>query len=227
MKKTLVITGGSDGLGKEIARILKDDYQVIILSSNLKRLKKTAKELNVDYFLCDITDFNQCEKTVKKIIDKFGRIDILINNAGIWIEEEVDNNECLQIKKTIEVNLLGQIFMTKATISYMKKNKKGTIIFINSQAGLNTKAKRSIYNASKWGLRGFADSLEKELYPYNIKVISLYPGKMKTKLFEKTGVKKDLSDALNPFYIAKLVKFILSMPDEVLIFQAGIKNINQ
>lgn len=227
MKKTVIITGGSDGLGKEIAKILKDEYQVIILSSNLENLRRTAEELKVDYFLCDITDFNQCQKAVEEIIKKFGKIDVLINNAGIWIEGELEFNDYSRIKRIIEVNLLGQIFMTKVALPFMKKQKSGAIIFINSVAGLESKAKRSVYSATKWGLRGFADSLNKELKEFNIKIISIFPGKMKTKLFEKAGIKKDFSDAINPFYCAKLVKFILEMHDEVLIFQGGIKNINQ
>ncbi|MCX7955749.1 MAG: hypothetical protein N2593_01400 [Patescibacteria group bacterium] len=77
------------------------------------------------------------------------------------------------------------------------------------------------------GFAVFLILLEKELYPYNIRIIFLYPGKIKTKLFEKTRVKKDLFDAFDPFYTVKFVKFILSMPDEILIFQARIKNINQ
>ncbi|MCX7880892.1 MAG: SDR family oxidoreductase [Patescibacteria group bacterium] len=226
MKKVVLITGGSDGLGKEIAKVLKDNYQVVIVSSNLERLKKTAEKLGVAYFLCNIVDFNQCEETVKKIINKFGKIDVLINNAGVWIEGALENNNDFQIKKTIEINLIGQIFMTKSVLPLMKKNKAGTIIFINSRAGLKTKGKRTVYNATKWGLRGFAESLEEEIANDKIKVISFYPGKMRTSFFEKAGVKKDLRDAFNPFYLAKLIKSILDLPNKIIVFQAGMKEIN-
>lgn len=226
MKKTVIITGGSEGLGKEIAKVLKDKYKVIILSSNLKKLKKTAKELKIDYFLCDISDYYQCEKTIKEIIEKYQKIDILINNAGTWIEGVIEKNDYSQIKKTVKVNLIGQIFITKAVIPFMKSLKSGVIIFINSIAGLETKAERSVYNSTKWGLRGFSESLRKELKNFKIKVISIFPGKIKTKLFENASVKKDLTNALNPLYIAKLIEFILNFPDEIFIFQAGIKNIN-
>lgn len=227
MKKTVLITGASGGLGKEMAKILKNEYQVVILSSNLENLQKTANELKVEYFLCDITDFNQCQKTVKEIIRKFGKIDVLINNAGVWLEGELNDNDYLKIKKTVEVNLLGQIFMTKVVIPFMKEQKSGTIIFINSVAGLESKAKRSVYTSTKWGLKGFADSLNKELRDFNIKIISIFPGKMKTKLFEKAGIKKDLLDAFDSIHTARLIEFILKMPDDVLIFYGGIKNINQ
>ena len=77
----------------------------------------------------------------------------------------------------------------------MKKQKSGDLIFINSQAGLNAKAKRSVYTATKWGLNGFAKSLQQELLPFNIRVLNFYPGKMKTFLFEKARIEKDLSNA--------------------------------
>ena len=227
MKKVVLITGGSDGLGKEIARVFKDDFLVIILADKEEKLKKTAKELGVDYFVCDVSSYKNCEEIFNKIIQEYKKIDCLINNAGIWIEGFLEENEFEKIKKTVEINLLGSIYLTKLVVPLMKKQKSGDLIFINSQAGLNAKAKRSVYTATKWGLNGFAKSLQQELLPFNIRVLNFYPGKMKTLLFEKAGVEKDLSNAFESKYLAKLIKEILLLPKEIVVSEFGIKNLNQ
>jgi len=151
----------------------------------------------------------------------------LINNAGIWIEGFLEDNQFEQIKKTIEVNLLGSIYLTKLVIPIMKKQRSGDIVFINSQAGLTVKPKRSVYNATKWGLNGFSKSLQKELVSFNIRVFNIYPGKMKTSLFEKASVEKDLSDAFDPKYLAKLIKEVILLPKEIVVSELGIKNLKQ
>jgi len=227
MKKVVLITGGSDGLGKEIARVFKDDFLVIILADKEEKLKKTAKELGVDYFVCDVSSYKNCEEIFNKIIQEYKKIDCLINNAGIWIEGFLEENEFEKIKKTVEINLLGSIYLTKLVVPLMKKQKSGDLIFINSQAGLNAKAKRSVYTATKWGLNGFAKSLQQELSSFNIRVFNVYPGKMKTSLFEKAGVEKDLSNAFESKYLAKLIKEILLLPKEIVVSEFGIKNLNQ
>jgi len=109
----------------------------------------------------------------------------------------------------------------------MKKQRSGDIVFINSQAGLTVKPKRSVYNATKWGLNGFAKSLQQELLSFNIRVFNVYPRKMKTYLFGKAGIEKDLSDAFEPKYLAKLIKENLILPKEIVISKLGIKNLNQ
>ncbi len=98
-----------------------------------------------------MSDYHQVEKCTNEIIEEFGKIDILINNAGLWIQEKLEENDEKRIHDVIDVNLLGTIYMTKAVIPIMKKNQDGIIININSQAGINHKAERVVYNASKWG----------------------------------------------------------------------------
>lgn len=148
--KTLIISGGSDGLGKTVATHLKDTYKVIILSPTEEKLKQTALELGVDYEVCDVSSFESCEQAIKNIIKKYDATDILINNAGLWIQGELDENEPDQIRKVIEVNALGLVNLTKAVTPQMKKQKDGIICNINSQAGLYAKEERAVYNLTKW-----------------------------------------------------------------------------
>ena len=94
MKKIIVITGGSDGLGKSIASLLakNEENRVIILSKNEDKLKKAAIETNSDYVLCDVTNIEDVENAIQEILQKYGRIDVLINNAGVWLAGDL--TEC-------------------------------------------------------------------------------------------------------------------------------------
>ncbi len=219
--KTILITGGNDGLGKVIAEELSKEYNIVILATNEEKLKNVATVLNCKYYVCDVTDYKQVESVIKNI----GQVDILINNAGLWIQEELDFNDYERIQKVINVNLLGVINCTKACLPIMKKNNSGAIININSQAGINYKKERVVYNASKWGVTGFSKSLEDEVKKYGIKVTDIMPGKMKTDMFKKMNIEKSMQDGLDTREVAKLIKFILSLPDDVNIPEVGIKNI--
>lgn len=219
--KKILITGGSDGLGKSIAQELVKDNKVIIVATDEQKLKQTAKMLNCEYCVCDVSNYNQ----VEKMIEKIGEIDVLINNAGLWIQEELVENDFERIQKVVEVNLLGVINCTKACLPAMKKNGMGNIININSQAGINYKKERVVYNASKWGVTGFSKSLEDEVKKYGIKVTDIMPGKMKTDMFKKMNIEKSMNDALDTKEVAKLIRFILDLPKDVNIPEVGIKNI--
>ncbi len=225
MKKVVVISGGSDGLGKETARLLASENQVVILSPEEQKLIGVSKEIGCDYEVCDVTDTLQISNAVANILTKYKTIDCLINNAGIWIEGELSDCDTERIRKVIEVNTTGLILLTKAVLPNMKENKKGLIINISSRAGLNALKERSVYTASKWAVTGFTRSLQSELVKYNIKVTGIYPGKMKTKLFEKAGNTKDFSNALNVVEAAKTIKFILSLDEKTTIPDVTIMNI--
>jgi 3-oxoacyl-[acyl-carrier protein] reductase len=219
--KNILVTGGSDGLGKTIAKELSRDNNVFIVSSNKNKLKETSNEIGCKYFACDVTDSNR----VQEVVNAIGKVDVLVNCAGLWIQDELDNNDYDRIRKVIEVNLLGVINCSKACIPFMKSNKSGLIININSQAGINHKAERAVYNASKWGVTGFSKSLEDEVKKYGIKVTDIMPGKMKTEMFKKMNIEKSMDDGLDPKEVATLIRFIISLPDNVNITEVGIKNI--
>ena len=107
----------------------------------------------------------------------------------------------------------------------LKKQNSGFIINIILQAGLYGKAERSVYSASKFAITGFTKSIQPELAKYNIAVTGIYPGKLNTRLFEKAGVTKTMTDALHPNEIAKVIEFLLSFPNSVVFPEIGIKHI--
>ena len=226
MKKTILITGGSDGLGKTLAEYLSKENNVIIIATNEEKLKKVAENNNCTYKICDVSDYKLVEKTITEIIEEHNKIDVLINNAGLWIQEELDINDSDRIKSVIEVNLLGTINVSKAVIPNMKQNKDGVIININSQAGINHKAERTVYNASKWGVTGFTKSLQDELAKYGIRVTDVLPGMLRTDMFNKLNITKNMENGLDTKEVARLIQFIIDTPSNVMIPEVGIKNIN-
>lgn len=226
MKKVIVITGASDGLGKTLTESLSKENNVIALATTEEKLQKVAEDNNCNYKVCDVSDYHQVEKCTNEIIEEFGKIDILINNAGLWIQEELEENDVERIHDVIDVNLLGMIYMMKAVIPIMKSRQDGIIININSQAGINHKAERVVYNASKWGVTGFSKSLQDEVAKYGIRVTDILPGMLKTDMFNKMNIKKNMENGLDTKEVARLVKFIIDTPKDVMIPEVGIKNIN-
>jgi len=226
MKKVIVISGGSDGLGKEIAKHLASENMVIILSSEKEDLQTVANELGCDFRFCDVSDSESIKLAVDGIKEKYGKIDCLINNAGLWIEGLLEQNDTSRIKAVIDVNTTGAIMLAKSVIPLMKERKEGLIINVISQSGIYAKTERTVYTASKWALTGFTKSLQLELAKYGIRVTGLYPGRMKTKFFEKSGIKKDLNNALETKEVAKIVKFLLSSDKNVVFPEIGIKHID-
>lgn len=142
------------------------------------------------------------------------------------MQGELETNTPEEIKKLIEVNTVGTILFSRSVIPIMKAQKSGWIINVISQAGLYGKAERSVYNASKWAVTGFTKSLELELSKYNIKVVGVYPGMMKTHIFENAGIKKDTTNGLETSEVAKIIEFMLSFDSSLTFPEIGFKNIN-
>ena len=114
-KKVIVITGGNSGLGKETAKILSKESNVIILGKNSKEVLKVAKELNCHGIICDITDVEQVKNAFDQMVKKYKKIDCLINCAGVWIKGPIESNDPGEIKNTILVNTFGTILTTNIT----------------------------------------------------------------------------------------------------------------
>jgi NADP-dependent 3-hydroxy acid dehydrogenase YdfG len=197
----------------------------VIVSPTADKVKAVAKELGCGYAVADVADYESIKKAVTETEAKYGRIDCLINNAGLWIQGEVDENEADKIKQVISVNTLGVMLATKAVIPVMKQQKAGLIININSAAGINSKPERAVYIASKWAVTGFTRSLQPELAKYGIGVTGILPGGMKTAMFDKSGNPKDQSQMLDPAEVAKLIEFILTLEPTTVLPEVGIKYI--
>lgn len=227
MEKIIVITGGSDGLGKTIALRLAENKNnnVIILARNEEKLIKVAEETNLDYQLCDVTNYTSVETAVQVVLKKYGKIDVLINNAGVWLAGDLTECTYDSISNCIDVNTKGPIYMTKAVLPSMYKNKKGLIINVCSQSSFDNDDFSVVYNASKWAMRGFNRSIQKSASKKGVKVTGFYPGFMQTDLFKKAGNDYDTSTGLETEKVAKAIDFIINCDEDVIIPEFGIKDI--
>jgi len=227
MSKVVVITGGGEGLGKAIAKRLTGGNKVIIVGIKPEVMEAAAKELGCTAKICDITKVDQVKKTLEEIESEFGQIDLLINNAGIWIQGLLEDSDDTRAREVFEVNCLGTIYMTKYALVNMKRKNEGTIMNIISGAGVMAKPERSVYNASKWAMTGFTKCMQEELKGTNIRVMGFYPSLMKTNLFKNAGIKRDdYEKALDPDELAKTIEFILSLDPTTSLTEVGIRNIN-
>ena len=227
MSKVIVITGGSEGLGKAIAKRLIKDNKIIIISNNEEKLKKTATEIQCDYVVCDVTNYKQIENAIDTILKKYINIDILINNAGVWLEGDLTENTFEKISNCIDVNTKGPIYMTKAVLPNMYKNKCGLIINVCSQASFDNDDYSVVYNASKWAMRGFNRSIQRDISKKGVKVTGFYPGFMQTNLFKKAGNDYDTSTGLEVEKVAKAIEYIINVDSDVIIPEMGIKDIEE
>jgi len=227
MKKIIVISGGSSGLGKGAAELLTKEHAVVLLSQDVSGLERAAKEIGCESEACNVTNAAQVDAAISAIIGRHGRIDVLLNNAGVFTEGNIEDVPAETLKTVIDVNVTGAMLLARAVVPYMKKQGSGLIINTVSQAGLTAKAGRTAYNTSKWAMTGFTKSLELELAPHHIRVTGIYPGKIDTPLFQNSGLarKMDTSDALTVQDVAETLIFIVSRPEHVAIPELGIKHI--
>lgn len=221
--KTVIITGASDGLGKALAERLAVVNKVIILARNEKALQEIAKNVGCEWFACDVRDAGQVTHVIDQIAAKHGRIDVLLNNAGIIVNGELVETSDDDIKNVITTNTLGSIYVAKAVLRHMKNQKSGLIVNVISQSGLHARANRSIYNASKWALTGFTKALQQETAQYGVRVTGFYPGTIQTDLFAKAGIDMK-GPSISTEDTVKAIEFILSLGDNVAIPELGIKH---
>jgi NAD(P)-dependent dehydrogenase (short-subunit alcohol dehydrogenase family) len=187
--KSAIITGGSKGLGLAMAAGLASaGADVMLVNRNAEEGTKAAEQLTEDFgiraisFPADITSQEQTEAMAAAAIDAFGKIDILINSAGINIRGAIDEVSPADFNKVIEVNVNGTWLSCRAVTPYMKKANKGSIINLASTLGLVGLSNRTPYTASKGAVVQMTRALALELAPFNIKVNAICPGPFLTEM---------------------------------------------
>jgi short-subunit dehydrogenase len=185
--KIVVITGGSQGFGKELARSFINNGSKVIISSHEKEsLELTANELSTDSFIADVTSFEDIKKLNEYVIQKYGKIDIWINNAGIQIAPSlVEEVNIEKLHYLFDVNFFGYFYGCQVALTQMKKQNDGLIININSTAGLDGKPEISAYSSSKFAIKGLTESIRKEVKDFNIQVYGIFPGGMQTDIYKE------------------------------------------
>ena len=225
MEKVAFITGGTRGIGKQIAITLaKCGYYIAINYRNEnEELENTKKEIEANNVKClavkgDVSNFEDCEKNVEEIISKYGKIDVLVNNAGITRDTLLMRMKKEDFEDVINTNLVGTFNVTKNVISYMLKAHYGRIINISSVVGIAGNAGQTNYSASKAGIIGFTKSLAKEVASRNILVNVVAPGFIETSMTNvlKDEIKEEIAKSIplkrmgTTQDVANVVKFLAS-----------------
>ena len=225
MNKVALITGGTRGIGKEIAYTLaEENYDIIInYRTENEELMKLKKEIEQKRDRClllkgDVSNFEDCKKLVEEAINRMNHIDVLVNNAGITKDMLLMRMKPEDFNEVINVNLIGTFNMTKNVINYMMKERKGRIINVSSVVGKSGKAGQTNYAASKAGIIGFTKSLAKEVASRNILVNAIAPGFIQTDMTNilKENVKDEIAKTIplkrmgTAKDVANVVKFLVS-----------------
>ena len=221
MKKTAIITGGTKGIGLGIANsLLENGYNVVITSRSEESAKGIASTLAEKYgdsiygIGCDVRNYDSQVACVDRTVAKFGSVDIMIANAGVGHFASIEDLSIENWNATIETNLTGVFYSTKASIKALKKS-KGYLITIASLAGTNFFPKGSAYNASKFGLVGFTQSVMLDLRKYGIKVTTIMPGSVSTHFNGHTPNEED-SWKIQPEDLGQIVVDLLNMNPRTL-----------
>ncbi|MEJ0094152.1 MAG: SDR family NAD(P)-dependent oxidoreductase [Methylocella sp.] len=183
MPKVWLITGSSRGLGRALAEsVLAHGDRLVATARNPDQLADLAKRYadRVRTVILDVTDEAAAERAVRTAIDAFGRLDVLINNAGYGNVNAIEDTSLAEFREQIETNLFGTIIMTKAAIPLMREQGSGHIVQFSSVGGRVGALGRAPYSAAKWGVEGFSEVLAKEVGPLGIKVKIVEPGGFRT-----------------------------------------------
>ena len=188
-RKTVLVTGASRGIGKEVAlKYAENGYDVIINyvsdKTDVKALENEFKEKGAECLIlkADVSNQDEVQKLVDGAIAKFGKIDVLVNNAGITKDNLLMRMSEEEFDKVIEINLKGTFLVTKAVTKYMMKKRTGSIINLSSVVGVAGNAGQCNYSASKAGIIGFTKSVAKELASRNIRANAVAPGFIETDM---------------------------------------------
>ena len=186
MKKVILVTGASRGIGRNIALTLANNDNIVIANYNKsenKAIELQKENSNITIYKADVSKKDEVEKMVKFVLEKFGRIDVLVNNAGIYKFNFIQDIEEEEWDNIINTNLKSVFLCSKEVVKqYMVNAKQGCIINISSVYGLVGAACEVHYCSSKAGIDGISKGLAKELGPSNIRVNSIAPGAMKTDM---------------------------------------------
>lgn len=225
--KVVVITGASSGLGEAAARLLaKEGAKLVLGARRLDRLQALASELSLgkDAILqTDVTDVGQVRRLVDHAVKTHGRLDVIINNAGLMPHSPLERGKVEDWDRMIDVNIKGVLYGIAAALPHMKTQKSGHIINVSSVAGHKVGPGGAVYAATKHAVRVISEGLRQEVKPYNIRTTIISPGAVATELPDSV-TEADVAQGVRALYdrvaipadsFARTVVFAMSQPDEV------------
>jgi len=237
--KVVVITGASSGLGEAAARRLAaDGAKLVIGARRLDRLQALAAALGLPdgaAVQTDVTDVAQVRRLADRAVALHGRLDVLINNAGVMPQSRLDRYRIEEWDQMIDVNIKGVLYGIAAVLPHMEAQKSGHIINVSSVAGHKVRAGGAVYSATKHAVRVISEGLRQEVKPFNIRTTIISPGAVDTELPDSIS-EPDVAEATRAFYdahaipadsFARVVAFVMSQPAEVDINEVLYRPTNQ
>lgn len=225
--KTAVITGAGRGIGRAIAHELaKEGANIVLAAPELDQIEAVASEIRALgrealAVQTDIQYKSQIEAMAKAAFDRFGSVEILVNNGGVAIHNAIPNIKEEDWDWMMAINLKGTFLCTQAFFQHMCDRRQGHIVNIVSRAGKNGSAKFGAYAASKFGALGFTQTTDAEGIPYNVKATSILPGAVSTQQRAENH-EDDQSKLLLPQDVAEYVAFVVTRPDRVYVVEATL-----
>jgi NADP-dependent 3-hydroxy acid dehydrogenase YdfG len=227
--KVVVITGGSSGMGEAAARHLSAQGASVVLGARrIERLQALAGEITAAggkalAVQTDVTDRGQVQRLVDAAVETYGRIDVLVNNAGVMPLSPLERLKVDEWDRMIDVNLKGVLYGIAAALPPMKEQKSGHVINLSSVAGHKLFGGSAVYSATKFGVRALSEGLRQEVKPYNIRSTIISPGAVKTELLDhisEADVQKANQDYVGEVGVpadsfARIVAFVISQPEEL------------
>jgi short-subunit dehydrogenase len=225
MKKISVISGGTSGLGLEIADLLiKSGKNVLVLGRNIEklasasaRLLKSAKNNKVESMACNIGNEADVKEAGKFLKDNSYSVEYLFNNAGMGLFLKAEKSTSALIDTIFEANIKGMILLTSEILSLTPDDKELTIVNIMSTSALLGRAEETIYCAAKWGARGYTEALRTELKGSKRNIIAVYPGGMMTDFWNIPGQDRDISAFMNPAEVAEKIVNAVIVTDKMFV----------
>jgi 3-oxoacyl-[acyl-carrier protein] reductase len=226
-----LITGGSSGIGRAIAQTLVSaGARVAITGREERRLADAAAALKVHAIRADVTKEGDVDRTYREVLEKFGDLDILINNAGFGVFKNLVEMDLADFQSVFATNVTGAMLMARGAAKHFIARQRGNIVNISSTAGLKGAARGTAYYASKFALRGMTECWRDELRKHNVRVMLVNPSEVLTNFSTIAGFEQKQNETkLRPEDIALMVKAILEMDDrgftpELSVFATNPRN---
>jgi NADP-dependent 3-hydroxy acid dehydrogenase YdfG len=227
--KVVVITGASSGLGEATARCLADRGATVVLGARrIERLNAVADEITKGggkalALATDVTDAAQVQRLVDTAVERFGRIDVMLNNAGLMPHSPLERRKIADWDRTIDINIKGVLYGIAAALPHMQRQKSGHFINVSSVAGHSVRPAGAVYSATKTAVRVISEGLRQEVKPWNIRTTIISPGAVATEL-PQSITEPDIAQGIEQFYkkyalppssFARAVAFAISQPEDV------------
>ena len=188
MEKVILITGASSGIGKETVKYFQaKNWKVAATMRKPEEHADLCRIADVECFRLDVTDSDTIRSAFSEVLEKFGRLDAVVNNAGYGLIGPFEAASEEQIDRQFQTNLFGLMNVCREVIPYFREQKRGTIVNISSLSGRAAIPFSSLYSATKYGVEGFSESIRYELEPFGIKVKLIEPGPINTDFYDRSG----------------------------------------